>query len=132
MKRILFTAVAVAALILAGCSRSPIVGTWEGSDPSMPTGSKASFTFSGDGSYTSTMDIQGTTITMSGTYTLEEKALTMTPVSVDAKGGAFAEIVKEGFEKGGKQPVNATVEFKGDDEMALTAGVGTTTLKKTK
>jgi len=123
---------AALAVLVLGCSKNPIVGTWEGSDPSMPTAAVATFEFGGDGTYTTSLSVQGMSLAVKGTYTLEEKTLTMTPKTLEASGGAFADIAKDAFAKSEKKPMTGTVEFKGNDEMTLTANGNTSTLKRKK
>lgn len=115
------------ALLLAGCSKSPIVGTWEGSDPNMGSAS-ATFTFNSDKTYSTSLNMQDMELTVKGTYTLEGDNLTLQPVSLDATGG-FADMAKQAFEKDGKKPMTGTVAFK-DDTLTLTTNGQSTALKR--
>ena len=115
------------ALLLAGCSKSPIVGTWEGSDPNMGSAS-ATFTFNADKTYNTTLNMQEMVLTVNGTYTLEGENLILQPVSLDATGG-FADMAKQAFEEEGKKPLTGTVVFK-DDTLTLTTNGQSTALKR--
>lgn len=115
------------ALLAIGCSKNPLVGTWEGSDPNMGSVA-ATFTFNSDHTYNTNLKMQDMSLTVKGTYTLEGDKLTLQPESLDATGG-FAEMAKAAFEKDGKKPLSGTVAFK-DDTMTLTANGQDTTLKK--
>ncbi|MCB8933153.1 MAG: hypothetical protein M9921_12555 [Fimbriimonadaceae bacterium] len=130
MKILHLLAWTVLAALLVGCSKNPIVGTWEGSDPTMPTTAAATFQFDGDGTYTTSVTIQGMSLAVKGKYTLVEKTLTMTPETLEASGNALAEMAKDAFAKSEKKPMTSTVEFKDNDQMTLTVNGATTTLKR--
>lgn len=132
MKILHMLAWTVLAALLVGCSKNPIVGTWEGSDPTMPTTAVATYQFDGNGTYTTSISIQGMSLAVKGKYTLEDKTLTMTPETLDASGNALAEMAKDAFAKSEKKPLVSTVEFKGDDEMVLSVNGATATLKRKK
>lgn len=123
---------AVLAALLIGCSKNPIVGTWEGSDPSRASEAIATFVFESDGTYSTSISADGMSLSVKGKYTLEDKTLTMTPETLDASGGAFADIAKDAFAKSDKKPMTGTVEFKGNDEMVFTSNGNPATLKRKK
>ncbi len=116
------------AFLVAGCSKNPLVGTWEGSDPAM--GAMATtFTFNGDNTYTNTVTLQGMALTFKGTYTLDGDKITLQPVTLDAT-GPLADQAKLGFESVGKQPRTGTVTFKDDTATLATNGLSTVLKRK--
>lgn len=136
-----FVSALVVFSVLAGCQSGPaIVGKWNATG-GVVQGQQGSGTleFKGDKTYVMLITGQGTTFRMDGTYTFEEKNLTLTVSEAKIEGdlppqaAAMKPMLDKMMADIKGQTTKGTVEFKSNDEAVFTAEGGTpTTLTRVK
>src|SRR5688572_1137870 len=114
---------------IGGPGGNKLVGTWEaeGVGPNSMKGTM--ITFNANNTYSTKNNLKGRRVTMSGTYALKGKKLTMTLRKVS---GLSAKLQKRNEKRLAKNPSSdtSTLEWKSDTEIVMVSSTGRSILRK--